>query len=449
MFESRPASAAEVSTRAVSAFGRELADFAPGDEAGLVEGLTALEDLKAAAAAAQCRLAESLDQAVREREARVGLPADQRGRGVAAQVALARRDSPVTGGRHLGMAKALVREMPHSLAALQDGRLSEWRATLLVRETACLSRDDRSAVDRELCADPATLDGLGDRAVAEAARLAAYRLDPQAAVDRASKAAKDRRVTLRPAPDTMTSLTGLLPVAGGVAAYAALCRAADQARAAGDTRSRGQVMADTLVERVTGQAHAEQVPLEVAVVITDRALLDEDDEPAAVPGYGPVPAGWARDAAARAAHATLRRLLTEPATGQLVAMESRSRHFPPGLRRFLDLRDQTCRTPWCDAPVRHGDHVVGDAEGGPTSAANGQGLCEACNYVKALPGWAAREGPRSRIGDHVIELITPTGHVHRSRAPTLHRALAPSGVEQPGSVLERELARVLRLHSAA
>ncbi len=45
------------------------------------------------------------------------------------------------------MASALVREMPHSLSALAEGRLSEWRATLLVRETACLSRDDRSAVD--------------------------------------------------------------------------------------------------------------------------------------------------------------------------------------------------------------------------------------------------------------------------------------------------------------
>jgi len=32
-----------------------------------------------------------------------------------------------------------------------------------------------------------------------------------------------------------------------VAAYAALTRAADQARAAGDPRSRGQVMADTMV----------------------------------------------------------------------------------------------------------------------------------------------------------------------------------------------------------
>ena len=40
-------------------------------------------------------------------------------------------------------------------------------------------------------------------------------------------------MTLRPAPDTMTLLTGFLPVAHGVAAYAALTRAADQLKQGG------------------------------------------------------------------------------------------------------------------------------------------------------------------------------------------------------------------------
>ena len=43
----------------------------------------------------------------------------------------------------------------------------------------------------------------------------------------------------------------LLPVAQGVATYAALSQAADAARAEGDPRSRGQVLADTVVERVS------------------------------------------------------------------------------------------------------------------------------------------------------------------------------------------------------
>ena len=48
----------------------------------------------------------------------------------------------------------------------------------------------------------------------------------------------------------MTYVTALLPVAQGVGVYAALRRAADTTF---DDRSRGQVMADTLVERVTGR----------------------------------------------------------------------------------------------------------------------------------------------------------------------------------------------------
>ena len=73
---------------------------------------------------------------------------------------------------------------------------------------------------------PAALDGLGDAALAAAAKAIAYRLDPQAVVDRAAKAETERTVTMRPAPDTMTYLTALLPVAQGVSVYAALKPAA-------------------------------------------------------------------------------------------------------------------------------------------------------------------------------------------------------------------------------
>ena len=55
-------------------------------------------------------------------------------------------------------------------------------------------------------------------------------------VERHRKAVGDRRVSIRPAPDTMTYLTALLPVAHGVAVYAALTRHADTAKATGDAR---------------------------------------------------------------------------------------------------------------------------------------------------------------------------------------------------------------------
>jgi hypothetical protein len=116
----------------------------------------------------------------------------------------------------MGFAKALVYEMPHTLAALEGGALSEWRATLIVRESACLTVEDRRALDAEMCADVSKLDGMGDKRITAAAKAIAYRLDPQAVVDRAAKAESDRTVTIRPAPDTMTYVTVLLPVAKGV-----------------------------------------------------------------------------------------------------------------------------------------------------------------------------------------------------------------------------------------
>jgi hypothetical protein len=261
---------------------------------------------------------------------------------------------------------------------------------------------------------------MGDRKVEAAAKRIAYRLDPYGFVQRTSAAEKDRYVSVRPAPDAMARLTALLPVAQGVAAYAALARAADTSTASGDARGRGQVMADTLVERLTGQAQATEVPIEVQLVMTDQTLFSygAKDEPAEVVGYGPVPAGLARRLALEGKEAPvwLRRLFTAPGSGQLIAMESSRRFYSPPQRRFVYVRDQRCRTPWCDAPIRQIDHVAAADDGGPTSVDNGQGYCQACNLAKQAPGWDARVID-SPAGPHEVEVTTPTGHRYRSRAP--------------------------------
>ena len=129
-------------------------------------------------------------------------------------------------------------------------------------------------------------------------------------------------------------------------------------------------MADLLVQRVTGQTSADATPVEVQLVMTDATLLRGDDEPGQLLGGGPVPAPLARAMVRDPAAATwLRRLYTRPAGGALVAMESRRRCFPEGLRQVLVARDQVCRTPWCGAPVRHADHVVArSADGHPDRA---------------------------------------------------------------------------------
>ncbi|NUS37166.1 MAG: HNH endonuclease, partial [Pseudarthrobacter sp.] len=257
--------------------------------------------------------------------------------------------------------------------------------------------------------------------------------DPASVVKRSSRAAGERCVSLRPAPDAMTYLTALLPAARGVTVYAALSQDADAARSGGDERSRGQVMADTLVERVTGTPGGIS-GVEIQLVMTDRTLLQADAEPARLPGYGTIPATTARELAlagngdtsksetgrsgtgAQELTVFLRWLYTAPATGELVAMDSKACLFPPGLKRFLQVRDDTCRTPYCDAPIRHDDHITSWHHGGPTTVGNGQGLCEACNHTKETPGWTAKPVPAPR---HTVATSTPTGHTYRSTAQPL------------------------------
>ena len=115
-------------------------------------------------------------------------------------------------------------------------------------------------------------------AAAAALSKLAYEADRAGYVARGRTARTDRRVGLRPAPDTMSVLTGFLPVEQGVACLAALRTHTDTVVAAGDARTRDQIMADTLVERVTGQATATDVNVEVGIVIPVDALLDPDQQ---------------------------------------------------------------------------------------------------------------------------------------------------------------------------
>jgi hypothetical protein len=215
---------------------------------------------------------------------------------------------------------------------------------------------------------------------------------------------------------------------------ASLSEAAARARAAGDDRTRGQVMADVFVARLTGLVTGQATPVAVKLVVSAETLLGDSSEPAHVPGAGVVPASVARQMVGAAAEirSTIQRLFRFPATGTLVAMERDVKRFPASLREFIALRDQRCRTPWCNAPIRHIDHPEPVRGGGATSAANGQGLCEACNYAKEAYGW--RQRPVGQDFDvHTVEITTPTGHVHRSREPGLP---SPATAPRPRTRLE-------------
>jgi len=409
------------------------------DDAGRIARLRALEELKAAAAAMQAVETAEFVRSQRAEQQAAGVKADRIGTGIAHQVGLALRMSPHWAQRYVGWSIVLTAELPNTLAALAGGLTTEYRAQIIARETMFLSKEHRLQVD---AAVGPRLERLGDRAVRAETRKHAYRLDPAGFVARARAAANDRHVGLRPAPDAMARLTALLPVAQAVACYASLTRAADMTTAVGDERGRGQLMADTLVERVTGQSAATDVPVEINLVMTDESLLARDPEPAVIEGYGPVPAGVAREFVTQPRDETpmwIRQLYRSPKTGELVAMHSRRRVFSPGQRHFLRVLDETCTTPWCGAPNRHVDHADPAARGGPTDVANGRGTCAACNYAKEAPGWRTKIIDRG--GGREVVTVTPTGHLY------VHRSPDPPGAP-PTSEFERRAAQFVYRHAA-
>ena len=166
-------------------------------------------------------------------------------------------------------------------------------------------------------------------------------------------------------------------------------------------------MADVFVETLTGQTTASGVTAEVVVVMDNTTLFGDDDQPAWIPGHGPLPSGMIKDwLADPEARKFIRRMYTRPTDGQLVALESRRRRFPEGLAKMIKLRDDICATPGCNSPIQDVDHRHPWAKGGSTSWNNATGLCKRCNLRKELPGWS--------YGGTVdaLTVTTPTGHTY-------------------------------------
>jgi hypothetical protein len=134
--------------------------------------------------------------------------------------------------------------------------------------------------------------------------------------------------------------------------------------------------------------------------------------------------------------AWLRAIYVDP-HGRMLATMSVSRFHPKGLAALLRAREQgICGTTWCDAPVRHLDHITPHAEGGATSLDNGQGLCARCNHAKQSPGWTQKATDVD--GRHAVQTTTPTGHTMVAVAPEPPRpvhetapALTPAVAARP------------------
>jgi hypothetical protein len=400
-----------------------VADGTRTSDAARIDRIARLEKLRAVTAALQAAESVRFAQSQVAEQLAADVHPAAIGCGIAEQIGLACRISPVVAARRLNTARAWWFELPDTYGQLTAGELSERVAETIAAETRHLEPETRRQVDKQLKA--AGISKLGFKAATACARKAAYEADPHGYVERGRTERKHRRVGVRPAPDTMAILTGYLPVEQGVACYAALRQHADTTVATGDSRTRDQIMADTLVERITGQTTATDVDIELHLMMPLDSLADPDNPKAAViPGYGPLPAELARDILATSrGRKRWRRLFTAPSntatgSGPIVGGDPTRRYFDGWLAKLIRLRDQTCRDPYCDAPIRHLDHIIRYTDGGPTILLNGRGTCERGNQVHEMPGWHISVIDSGLLGrPHSVHITTPTGHHYLSRAP--------------------------------
>lgn len=358
-----------------------------------------LEQLKEALTARQIELTAQAVHAARARCTPEQKASGWAERITGAEIAFARRRHPIAGSRLVRQALTLTESMPAVVDAMRDGVLGETQAAILVRETDGLTDAQRTRASEELRGQWSQ---LGDRRLADVTRRVVSRIDPDLADAKATAAARGRHVSWRSAPDSMLRLTALLPAKEGLACVQALQSAAAESMAEARAAANGpaqrreveqdqvRAQADELVARLTGRSTAQEQGVDVRVNLMIPIDSLTGDTAGHLEGYGPITASVARqliEACPDENGPQIRRIFTAPGSGDLVGMESTSRTYRGLLRQFIRLRDQRCRTPFCESPIRQIDHIKPVAAGGATTARQGRGTCARCNYTKELPGY--------------------------------------------------------------
>lgn len=337
-------------------------------------------------------------------------------------------ESAVGAEIRLGLARELTRRFPETLAALERGEITLRHARCLVEAVGFLDDQTAALVQAKALPFAAGRDLAAFRRKVAREVLAA---DPRSALERHADQLADRRVGIAAQTDGMASLYGLLPAEGATALMTVLDERA-ACREPGDERTSEQRRADELVQlaldALTGHPNCPKCSPRsesvlaggtldsprwrgmrptVQVTVALSTLLGFDDAPAELDGHGPIPAELARRIAADES-GTWRRLVTDE-LGRLIDY-GRSTYRPPAdLSRYVMARDRTCRFPTCNRRACRCelDHATAWADGGPTSAANLNGLCCRHHHAKHDADWRLK-----RRADGGIEWTSPTGHTY-------------------------------------
>jgi hypothetical protein len=207
-----------------------------------------------------------------------------------------------------------------------------------------------------------------------------------------------RRLAIAEHADGSISGRFHLDAVGGEKLQAALESIAQAGRAAGDTRSRGQQLADALVQLCDNALASGGLPVlrSVKPHVIVRVDLEDLTDPATGPGVADTGSGAILSAArARwlACDASISRIVLDP-DGLPLDVGRTQRIVPPHLRRAVEHRDRGCVFAGCGAPTHWCDvhHVLEWVHGGATSLDNSALLCER-HHTKVHHGFRVERRP--------------------------------------------------------
>ncbi|SDY90009.1 HNH endonuclease [Amycolatopsis xylanica] len=349
-------------------------------------------------------------------------------RSVIGELAFALSMTKSSAGKLITVARDVTRRLPGVLGLMEAGKLDYGKAAQVSSALSWLSDDMVGAVDAILVE---RLVGKDPRGVRRCANKLAAQVDPEGLERRAAQKRAARRVTLthQDAGSARLSVEG--PAEKCAAAYTRIDRLARKLSVSDRSRTLEQLRADVMMDLCLSGTDGIQERAEIFVYIDYLTLAGVREDPGFLAGHGPIPAATARDIAA-GSHSVLRRLITDPATGQPTDL-GRSRYRPnKALDEFVRVRDQECRAPGCTRPAQvcQLDHTEDwAAKEGETNENNLASLCQDDHKLKDEPGWRYALG-----GDATLTVTTPTGDRYSTKLEPLHEPRYTDEQPPPGSV---------------
>lgn len=346
------------------------------------------------------------------------------------ELACALRIPAATAESLVEASKALVHKLPGTMDALRAGTISYRHAETLIDEVWSLPAASSNPDEGEKAA---TIQAFEEVALPYAMKLTVAkfrqkarrlreRAHPETIEARRVKAAQDREITFTPARDGMAWLNLYLEAPTALAIHNRVTETAISLQGPEEERTLTQLRADVASDLfLTGGADATSSGIRPTVMVTVPVLtlLGLGDEPAILDGYGPIDAQTARELAGHAPSFT--RLLTHPETGAVLSVGKEHYVVPRDMRRWLKVRDGTCRFPGCNRNAKYSDidHTTAWEHDGETRTENLAHLCPKHHKLKHETGWSV-----SQADDGILVWVSPSDHRYSTEPETRIRAAA-------------------------